>query len=71
MEVNDEDAAVAAGAAPSRKVIAEIKEYEAHVSAMKNFNESLRQLSDNIEVMTQTVEQTNKLAAGWLRLWHK
>ncbi|ETV91710.1 hypothetical protein H310_13779 [Aphanomyces invadans] len=57
--------------ATKRKMVAEIKEYEASTRSIKVFNESLRQLSDNIEEMTQTVEQTNKLAAGWLRLWHK
>ncbi|OQR82471.1 hypothetical protein ACHHYP_15954 [Achlya hypogyna] len=49
----------------------EIEEYEASTKAMKSFNEALRQLSDNLEEMTQSVEQTNTITSAWLSLWHK
>jgi hypothetical protein len=49
----------------------EIQEYETSIAAIKNFNESLRHLSDRMEEMTESVEQTNKLTSGWLNLWFK
>ncbi|KDO17872.1 hypothetical protein SPRG_05763 [Saprolegnia parasitica CBS 223.65] len=55
---------------PPAPALKEADEYEASTKAMNNFNQALKRLSDNLEEMTQSIEQTNTITSAWLSLWH-
>ncbi|EQC31999.1 hypothetical protein SDRG_10199 [Saprolegnia diclina VS20] len=55
---------------PPAPALNEADEYEASTKAMNNFNQALKRLSDNLEEMTQSIEQTNTITSAWLSLWH-